>query len=70
MDQTLYQVAAQAQDQPGPSPVQPLYALATSPGQPRQLARHMRWGLALVAADFLDCGQLARAVAHVQAGLD
>ena len=56
MDQTLYQVAAQAQDQPGPSPVQPLYALATSPGQPRQLARHMRWGLALVAALLMASG--------------
>lgn len=54
MDEVLYRVAAQS-----PHDAQTLVQLhrvATSPGEPRSLARHLHWGLLLVAALLLASG--------------
>ncbi|MBF5007776.1 DUF2157 domain-containing protein [Diaphorobacter caeni] len=54
MDSTLYQLAAQAERDP--QTLARLHRIATAPGEPRSLARHLHWGLLLVAALLLASG--------------
>ena len=56
MDEALYRVAAQSPHDA--QTLAQLHRVATSPGEPRSLARHLHWGLLLVAALLLASGQI------------